>query len=144
MYEAHRRVFSGKKIPRELLEGYWGASYFKKLSERIREYEKQTGLKVDLITYFRAHFAMFGENTYPTHLISESSWDIYRKFRDSLHYSQQDQLNSPENQKKLLLYLAECRDETPEETLKVLRHSGLFTEEFVRSWEAEDVAEKSV
>lgn len=134
IYVAARRWFSGKKIPPQILHSSWGLKPFEKLVDLIKQREQETKLSIDKLNYIKAHFAVFGENTYPTHLASSKSWEIYRKFKEAVSY-QVSSSHPLQEQQDLLQYLAEVRQESVEEIMSKLRNSGLFTEEFVGVWD---------
>ena len=103
---------------------------FSKCARRIEEYEKQNNTKVDLARYIRAHFSIFGNKTFPAHLISENSWLHYAQY----HEPKETQLSASslfDAEARQLKYLADRRGEDEYSLLFNLKDSGLFTSNFV-------------
>lgn len=137
IYIVLRRFISGKFIPTNYLETSWGFSHFEKLQDLLLQYQKDTGIRVDPIIYMKSHFLVYGEKTYPSHLISKHSLDIYRKYREKIASSRANPDSGYQAELDTLSYIAKIRSNTLEETFFLLRNTGLLTEEFIRKWEGE-------
>lgn len=135
IYLVFRRSYSGKFIPEKLFHSGWGLVHFRTLLKRIHTQEKNTKLKIDLVSYLQAHFRIWGADTYPTHLIGGNSFAIYRKFQE--RNCPESSINPSDEYKvqlDLLRHLAESRQESSDKTLELLKSSGLFTSKFVECY----------
>ena len=131
-FAAYREYITGKHIPLVHLEKAWGASVFNKIRNNITDYEKTTGIQVSLAEYVRAMFLQYGEETYPNRMLSDTSFDIYRKHRESLGYviCDNDDIDSYLSQLETLESLAAMRNEDPKDTIKIMG-KDVFTQDFI-------------
>lgn len=134
MYLGVRKMFSRQSIPYQQLRNHPSFNHFLTLARHMEYLQQETKLRVDKAAYVYSHFAVFGKDTYPSHLIGGDSDLIYRRFKEQKDFMTVIDKPTFEAQKEFLEFLATTRDECPSTTLDKLRLSGLFTEDFIQQW----------
>ena len=128
-YTALKRNWTGSVIRRT--GGDQGnLTCFRKAALRMRGVQTR-GYPVHPARFCWAVFQHFGAQTYPSHFISETVWDLYFAWEEHRSAAVVVQLSFGA-ELDTLQHLAACRTEPLKTLWPKVRHSGLFSPRFVR------------
>ena len=134
LFAAAKRNIPGVSYCAVVKEGSNHFTCFVRLVEKFEEIQQTTGQEIDIVAYIKAHAAYYGQDLYPSHLITRHSFKLYRTYLAE-HTAETIQLTKDERialDAEMLRNLSETRGETEAEVLDALRDSGLFSTDFLK------------